>query len=280
MLSARQYILVALLITIGYPLSAQTIYSQRAKIPPLRISISELQTVINKGVSLMNSANGPIPILYEETRLQKGDLIVKIRDHTFESEISKTHNIIDAFQYRVTTRDSAPIMNFECDFSHDFRTLSVEGQSPEQVDAVFSAIKDDLLKLSTTLGGLWVTPIRLIFAMILMCFLLVEIAAWHDFHRRIFLSLMIITIVAIIALCLLPINDIFAGFLAIPGDTSFKVRYGYDIALWGLLFAIGTALPQVFIWRSSTHPETTKKTAPKDLRKNRKERTTGKADRQ
>jgi hypothetical protein len=39
---------------------------------------------------------------------------------------------------------------------------------------------------------------------------------------------------------LLPIGELFAGFTAVHGDASFKVRYAPEIAFWG--FIVGAVM--------------------------------------
>jgi hypothetical protein len=236
-------IVFALLATCVYPVLAEINYSKKIELPPLRISFSDLQTVLDKGVSLMTAANHPMPLWREEMELRRGELRVKITGHVLKPEGAKVPNSIDSFDYTASMRDPAAISRLALSFADYTRSLPVEGQSPEQVDAIFSALKEDLSKLSTSVGGSMFKSLLGFPAMyFLLCVLIFSGAGWLTTRRRVLLLPVMICVALLLALLLLPVGDLFAGFSAVHGDASFKVRYGSEIAFWSFICG-GVAIP-------------------------------------
>jgi hypothetical protein len=233
-------ILLALLATYGYPALAETNYSKKVELPPLRISFSELQAVLDKGASLMSAANRSMPLWREEIELREGGLRVKITGHVLEPEGAKVPNSIDSFDYTASTRDPAAVSSLALSFVDYTRSLSVEGQSPEQVDAVFSALREDLSNLSTPIGGFMFKSFLWPAILILLVALIYLGGAWVETRRSILLLPVLICAALLLALMLLPIGELFAGFTAVHGDASFKVRYAPEIAFWG--FIVGAVM--------------------------------------
>ena len=121
--------------------------------------------------------------------------------------------------------------------------FTVEGQSPEQVDATFSAIRDDLMKLSSSFGGPMFRVFFFLTALTIGVSLFLRFAElWLQTRRNNYL-LPILIIACLAALVIvLPIQEALAGFSAINGDPSIAVRYGPEIALLSLIIAI-VAIP-------------------------------------
>lgn len=227
------------------PAFAQSNYSKTVELSPLRISYAELQAVLDKGASLMGAANGSLHLLQrEEMRLQEGELRVNIWGHQLEGD-ARLPKTLDRFDYTAWTGDAAPVSHLSLSFSNYSRTLSVEGRGPDQVDAVFSALRDELSKLSTPIGGPFFSVVRvvLISTLALGLFFLVSWWIWMETRSRIILGPTVLVVVLLIALIILPIGDLLSGFAVVRRDASFIVRYGADISLWGLILGIlGTGL--------------------------------------
>jgi len=236
-------ILLVLLTVSGHPALADTNYSKTVDLPPLRISFAELQDILNKGASLHTVANGSTPLWREEIELRKGELRIKITGRRLDPDGAKIPKDIDSFEYTAVTRDSASISRLALNFADYRRSLSVEGQSPEQVDAVFSALREDLSKLSTSVGGSGLKFfVGMPFIFILVSALIWLGFAWLQMRRRILLVPISICTVFLLAVLLLPIDALLAGFSAVRGDASFIVRYGPEISFYGLVVGSGAIL--------------------------------------
>jgi hypothetical protein len=260
-------ILLVLLAISGHSALADTNYSKTVELPPLRISFAELQAILDKGASLLTVANGSTPLWREEIELRKGELRVKITGHRLDPDGAKIPKDIDSFEYTALTRDPASISRLALSFADYRRSLSVEGQSPEQVDAVFSALREDFSKLSTSVGGSGLKvflgfPLIWLLLMVLLCLG----GAWFQTRRRFLLMPASICAGLLAAVLLLPINDLLAGFSAVRGDASFIVRYGPEISFWGLVVgavAIPISLIPLFYGRTPK----TEKPAPNNVLK-------------
>jgi hypothetical protein len=240
--------LLALLVTCGRPALAETTYSKTVDLPPLRISFSELQNLLDKGTALISEANKSKPQWREEIQLRKGELRIKISGHQLNPEGAKIPEVIDTFDYNAYTLVQAPITRMVLTFNDYTRSMLIEGQSPEQVDALHAVLKDDLFKLSTSLGGRGLKaflgfPLIYILG---LAFIWLSVT-WIGRRRPILLLPISISFLFLVMLLLLPIDDLFAGFSAVRGDASFLVRYGAVLSLIVSLVAIPISLvPMLF----------------------------------
>jgi hypothetical protein len=226
---------------------AEINYSKSLELPALRISLSELQDVLNKGASLMGLADGGVPILREEMELRRGELSVKISGHQLNLAGARIPELIDRFRYTISTRDPSPISSLSFDFSDFSQTLSVEGQSPDQVDATFSALRDELWNMSSTVGGGFQTSFAMMIAsfILLLGSSLLAVECFQNRNKRLILPIGLAVLI-LIGLWALPLRQLTTGFSAVNGDASFGVRYGAEISLMSLIVG-GVALIASFI---------------------------------
>ena len=246
-LMQRIWAVALLLAVFGYPAISQTDYSRSIDLAPLRVSMSDLQAVVDKSAALMAAADGSRSRVREKIALAKGELRVTIQGHQLDPAGAKIPQSIDSFEYRASTIDtaaqsSAPITNVQLSFADYKRSLSVEGQSPEQVDALFSALRDDLDKLTTPVGGSMFRSTAgpvLFFLLIMIMFTLIMGMISNETRRLALLWPCLVSAGLLVALVMLPTEDFLAGFSAVRGDASFTVRYAPQIGLWSLLFAVG-----------------------------------------
>jgi hypothetical protein len=159
-LHSMRYLVVLVLVLAAGLVSAQANYRKSAEIPPLRVSFSALQGVLDKTEKLAASANAGNAPRREEIVLTADTLKVTIPGRTLTPNNAKVPERIDSLTYTYSMVTEAPISRVEFDFSDYRRTLTVEGNSPEHVDAVFAAIREDLMHLSSALGG---TGIKMFF---------------------------------------------------------------------------------------------------------------------
>ncbi|MFJ2989921.1 hypothetical protein ACIPF8_18810 [Collimonas sp. NPDC087041] len=214
-------------------IDAQTLYTKTVSLPPLRISFSDLQAMLEKSNVLLNSANGSISTLREEVVLGANNLRVHIDGHKLDPSGAKIPKYIDFFSYSYVAKGDAPISSVSLDLADYDRTLSVQGQSPDQVDALAAALGQDLTALSTPIGGAAIKS--------LLGFSLYTILLWvgvgFSFHwfytrRNIFLLPPFATIGIYVVTRIVPFDQLLAGFSATDGDPAFIVRYGAQIGFW------------------------------------------------
>ena len=231
-------------------------YSKTVELPPLRGSFEDLQAMLDKISSLVKAANKGSSSWQEELHLRKGEQTIKMSGHRLVSEAVKIPPSIDSFDYTgriaYTGRDreeTNPINQVAISL-HDYgRSISVEGQSPEQVDAVVSALQGDLSKFSISFGNFGKTfltwPGRLFGPILFLGWVLFLIwVIWVQTRRRILVVPAAICVVLLIALLILPLDELFAGFSAVRGEASLLVRYGPEITLCSLVLSLlGLVVP-------------------------------------
>jgi hypothetical protein len=215
---------------------AETNYSKRIELPPLRISFEELQNILNKAASLMRTANALTSIKYEKMTMGKGELTIAMSGYRLDDNLAKIPKSLDSFEYTArVSEDIAPVTSVKLSFADYQRTLSIDGQSPDQVDAVFAALRDEISRLSTPFGGSTIRFMLGFPAMYCLVLALLGLALFGFVHSRYVVLLPISIIVMFLAaLIFLPINDLFSGFSVVHGDASFIVRYEPQIALFSL----------------------------------------------
>lgn len=80
---------------------AEADYSKSIVLPPLRISFSQLQSVVNRSASFMKEANSSAPAFIEKLELSREELVVTIKGHEFDNDRNRLPKIIDRFSYFV-----------------------------------------------------------------------------------------------------------------------------------------------------------------------------------
>jgi hypothetical protein len=183
------------------------------------------------------------------------ELKVTIEGHRLDAVGAKIPSEINSFMYKARTEDSAPVTRLELWFDDGWRRLSVEGQSPDQVDAIFATVREEVSAYSTFLGGqssrFFILYLPLIIGLPISLSLLA--AGWSTSHRRLLLLPASLCALLFAVAILLPTDGFLAGFSAVSGDASFAVRYGPQISLGGLIVgvvALVTSFIPLFIRRA------------------------------
>lgn len=249
--------------------SAQVSYKKDAELPPLRVSFAAVQAVLDKTDKLVASANSGAGPTREELVMKSGTIHVTVPGHNLTSPSIRTPDRLESLTYSYLIYSSAPtyigsnVTRVHFDFSDYRRTLTVEGPSPEHVDAVFAAAREDLLAMSSPIGG---SGARMLFGPFAY-WLLASIIGWsaHGWFRdksRSSLTVLVASASVLLLVLVLPTADLLAGFFAVRGDPSFMIRYGPEISFVGLLIAILLApltvlqlVPDKQAQRAPAHPE-------------------------
>lgn len=235
--------------------AAEVNYSKSANLPPLRISFPDLQNILNKAASLMATANSGVgsKLEREQVSLYEGGQRVTISGHAFNAERMRLPQAIDHLEYSAWASEPAPVRRIEISLQDFSRTLLVEGLSPDQVDALFSTLRDDLMSASSVIGGpfqrFFILYVFMGMLIINMFFTLIE---WIKSKKRPSVPPLVFTVICLIIVLALPVNEIFEGFSAIPGDASFMVRHGAVISFLGLVFSFVGIIMSYLLSKSKT----------------------------
>lgn len=190
----------------------------------------------------------------EEVSLYKGEHRITFSGHTLNVERARIPQAIDRLEYSVSAEEPAAVSRIQMSFSNFSRELKVEGSSADQVDAVFSSLKDDLIDISSVVGGPLFT-FYLFGALSLGMFLYIfsTLFDWVKLKKRPLFAPLGLSVIAFILLWTLPIGQMFKGFSAIQGDASFMVRYGPQISFLGLILSFVGILISYYL--SKAKPE-------------------------
>jgi hypothetical protein len=231
----------AMLFAFAASTSAQTSYSKSAELPALRVSYSELQAILDKAAALVVSANSKsaFEISREQIEIRAGEIRMRISGHTLIEPKIRLPKSADRFTYVIDMRDRAPVTTLEMDFSGSTRSLAVHGSSAEQVDAVFAVLRDELVTMSSSVGGsVLVSFLRFILISVFASIAIVLFLWWLERRRRQALVMSLVALSLVVLLAVLPIHIVLAGFLAVDGDPSFLVRYGPEKSFLGLILGL------------------------------------------
>jgi len=176
--------------------------------------------------------------LLDQIEIGSGQLKITISGHRLEPDGAKIPQCIDSFDYSFLSKDGVPVSRVYLHFTDYSRTVQIAGRSPEQVDAVFSTIRDDLSAISTPIGGSIVRSLCTTLPLAFIVMSIFGLLMGHFVERRKYNRKLLIwysfVFLFLCALIFIP-KDFLAGFLALRGDASFMVRYGPQISFWGLL---------------------------------------------
>jgi hypothetical protein len=247
----KMTIIMFLLFSFMHSYATEVNYSKKAELPPLRISFSDLQKILDKAASLMASANSKdgFQLRREDVSLYKGGQRVTISGHILNAERAKLPQTIDEFEYTASASEPAPLTRIEMWFYDFSRILRVEGSSPDQVDAVYSTLRDDLISVSSVIGG----PVQRFFIVCILsalpiCYIFFTLINWITSKIRPSLPPLAFSVICLIIILVLPVGEILAGFSAIQGDASFLVRYGPVASFLGFIISF-VAIP-ISYWLS------------------------------
>jgi hypothetical protein len=190
------------------------------------------------------NVNPPRPKEYffrETLSLQAGPDEVKIEGHSFPST-AQVPKAVYSLRYSYSWTD-APISKVELDFDDFSRRFTVTGTAADQVDAISAALERDLSHHSA-IGGYTLRSLAVVFtSIILLSVLLVSGAFCVSERQWRFLGIPIFSLLGLVLLLNLPLEDLLAGFALYQGESSWIVRYEPEMALAGLMLTIvGIAL--------------------------------------
>jgi hypothetical protein len=215
-------------------------YSRTRELPSLKISSTDMQSVLEDAASLLSNANRdegkkPKDIYLSETlRLGTGPDEIKIAGHTFP-ENARVPKVAYALSYSYSW-SGAPVSSVELDLRDYGNTLRVAGPAVAEVDAISAALERDLSHHSSlggaTLRGLlgYVTFLILVVSLFISGAYCISERQWR------FLGIPFFSLVGLLLLFTLPFRDAFAGFALYEGEPSWIVRYQAQLGL-GLTIA-------------------------------------------
>jgi hypothetical protein len=144
----------------------------------------------------------------------------------------------------------------------DFRrTIIVEGSRPDQVEALFALLKNELGKHAILLSGHELRFILLLLLMLMTA--VVPVSYTPDFPLPINLYMKVLLTVVVVSIWLsmlwVPYHEWLSGFTIYSGSASFASRYSAELTLLGVVLTVLIPLAQSVIHRYRQPQPTTSK---------------------
>ncbi len=198
-----------------------------------------MQDILQRARTFLQKANGSGVPLVDELQIRAGDhtIALSLAQVDADKHLPRT---AEAMTYSFNSGKPSPISSVYVDFSDYSRRLRIKGESPEQVDALFVSIRDEMLRHSLYLGGFGVkAAVHAVWFILGVASLILFMLWWQVRQARLLISAAIgVAVVGLLAF--LPIDDLFAGFLVVDGDPGFAIRYGPQVGVLGLLVGVIT----------------------------------------
>ncbi|TGM82433.1 hypothetical protein EHR01_06540 [Leptospira mtsangambouensis] len=224
-----------------FPISinSKTIYTKEYKIPPMRISYSDLQNLLNRIDSLKDNAQVTKSNTYETMLMKNKEHSITIENSNIIPLESNIPDQINSFSYNYFVSGDASISRIDLNFDEYSRTLKISGSSPNKVDAAFYVLVNDIDKLSSNIGGyIFMMMIKTLCIIILSGLVYFILAIYKKLSKYSLLGISLFLTLVTYIIFFSPLDQLFSGFSAIKGDAQFLVRYGPIISFLGLLTSL------------------------------------------
>jgi hypothetical protein len=208
------FISLCLLIA-GSSLSAEgKEFSENHELPPIRLSASDLDTILNKTHAFIAFTKGPST----EQESARESVKLGVRGHEIEiphfSLASSVTFPREVYKFAYTyNQPDKPISSVTIDLGDYSRHVSVSGQAAGQVEALSKLLESDFLRYSSRIGG---ATFRRVVGVCLSVGLLTSLglsgAYWWRTRTYSALGMLICSSVGLLLVLLLPWNKYLPGF--------------------------------------------------------------------
>ena len=219
--------------------AASAIYSRSSELPPIRLSQSELFSIIERMRAFLDSANRGVADTWRQENLEleggARKLSLQGRFRAFElvgaPEFSQRVN----YSYRLS---DAPVSAVAVRLSDYSREVVIEGTSREQVDGLLSVLSDEFNARATWLGGFHRRSLGGFLLLLVGWSLIVFATAESSQLRKV--AFFVAGPLLIVSTIALPWADWLPGTAVYPGEASWLVRNSPILSLLGVVLTIVT----------------------------------------
>jgi hypothetical protein len=234
---------VPLLLLAALPLGLQEVgaapsqHERAREIPPARLSLGELASILQRTFNLVSNANWQATNtagLHEKVSLSNAAGEVEAQGHSLAGEVKWPKTA-----YRLTYSYSwvgAPISDVRLQCSDGSREIRVVGKNMDQVGAICDAVARDFAPYATAAGGPKARFLaRLVFFVIFS--MVFTVSAPHCLATRNWKAtgIPVGSVVGIILVLTLPFEEWLAGFAAFQGNSTFLPRHAPEVTFLGML---------------------------------------------
>jgi len=215
-------------------------YSRSAQLTPVRMSQSELLSIVGRIRAFVDFANRDIEPerRSEKFELEGGPSKLVLTGRFGASELAGAPEFATRVLYWYRVNRDAPISDVSIWLSDYSRELAVEGTSREQVEALVSLMSQDLGARSIPFGG----RMQRLFGGLVLMLVGWGVVALSNLarNRRIQIALMVSGLLLVLCTIVLPWSDWLPGTAVYPGDASWLVRNSPFLSLLGVVLTLVT----------------------------------------
>ena len=232
--------------------------SHNRDLPPLRLAVADLDTILHKTHSVIAAANGPSggqEVIRESVKLGVPGKEIEIPHFSMASSVAFPKEV---FRFSYTYyRPDKPISSVTVDLGDYSRRVSVSGEAADQVEAISKVLEDDLLRYSTTIGGAMFRRVAgLCLSVAFLTSLIFSSAYWWNTRRYSAFGMLTCSALGLSLVLLVPWNRYLPGFVLYQSYSPFLlVQYAPQIFFLSLLAALAGIPLSYFLprWRERHH---------------------------
>jgi hypothetical protein len=276
-----KYLFISLLYCLLISLSlsstyAQGTYSKKREFSAVSLSYDELKSIVNKVRTVIDSANSfdnkadsDIKFVSERLSIDDGQTVITLSDVKDFGRVSNLPLVAYKVSYYYR-QPNKPISEVQFNLADYGRDLTIEGIVPEQVDALFALIGNELESRTTLWGGITARLVSVSVGYILLLCIIARLAfkrvevSWSGIHAfprpnapfwYVLLMLLFIASIVIIPWSI-SFTHFLPGFAIYSGDASFIVRNNALFGFLGLIIAPILFVLELLINRKKSGKET------------------------
>jgi len=227
-------------------------FSETRDLPPLKLAASELDAILTKTHSFLNTVNGPLgeSSTRESVKLDVRGHEIEIPHFSLASSVAFPNEIF-AFGYTYRQSDK-PISSITVDLRDSSRLIAVSGESADEVGKLSNLLDNELRQYSTRIAG---TKFRRVGGVCLSLFFLTSLMIGGAYYWKTrnysALGMPICSALGFLIVVLLPWNRLLGGFVLYQHYSPFfLLRHIPEISVLVLLATLAGIPLSYFLARS------------------------------
>lgn len=239
-------------------------YSRNISFGTTKITYNELMQLIEKTHNFVERTNANFDERISNERVSIGDgkRTVKVRNQINLNLVKELPRVAYFASYSIDSSNAnSPITCIQFDFSDSYRTLTIEGNNSEQVDALFSLLRDEMDTYSFFLGGHTFRGVGGFAILILFVFFpLLFVISASGISKKAVGIVVLSCLTILVVICVMPFDKWLPGFVVYDPNASFLAR---NSALFTFLSFIVFPVPFIgngILWIIKKHKEEDQRT--------------------
>ena len=215
-------------------------FSQTRDLPPLKMAAGELDAILIKAHSVVDTANGPPgqESSREGVKLGVNGYEIQIPHFSLASSVAFPNELF-AFCYTYHQSDK-PISSVTIDLGDSLRRVSVSGESADKIHAFSNLLEKDLRRYAIQIGGTrFRRSVGMCLSMLFLTSLMISSAYCWKTRNYTALGMPICSGLGFLLVLLLPWNRLLPGFgLYQHYSPFFLIRHVSQISVLALIAAL------------------------------------------